>query len=139
MDSADGNFQNVTVSRPGRIVFCYRRNHIDVPVAEFEAGFAASPLLKDIFTHVGFGLAFVQVDHHHISNGVYPIAPTQIYARTFVPLRMIDLSRWLLPVPKHQILVDEKLSQKKDLDHLSIRVRQELEVDGQPAVGSVSV
>jgi hypothetical protein len=79
------------------------------------------------------------VDHHHISNGVYPITPTQIYARTFVPLRMIDPLRWLLPVPKHQILVDEKLAQKKDLDHLSIQVRQEFEVDGQPAVGSVSV
>ncbi len=133
-DSADGNFQDVTISRPGRIVFCYRRNHIDVPVAELEAGFAAPSLIKDMATHLGFSFAFVQVDHHDIFNRVYAITPTQIYARTFVPLKIIGGWRWLLPVPRHQALVEEELVQKRDLDHLSVQARQELEVDGLPAV-----
>src|SRR5208337_3819978 len=69
-----------------------------------------------------------------LSNRIYAITPTQIYARTFVPLKIIGLGRWLLPVPKHPALVDEELAQKKDLDHLSVQARQELEVDGLPAV-----
>lgn len=133
-DSAGGNFQNVTISRPGRIVFCYRRNHIDVPVAELEAGFAEPPLIKDIATHLGFSFAFVKVDDNDIINRIYAITPTQIYARTYVPLKIIGIWRWLLPVPRLQVLVDEELAQKKDLDHLSIQARQEIEVDGLPAV-----
>ena len=74
------------------------------------------------------------MDHSDISNRIYAITPTQIYARTFVPLNIIGLWRWLLPVPKHPALVDEELAQKKDLDHLSVQARQELEVDGLPAV-----
>ncbi|HKM48183.1 MAG TPA: hypothetical protein VJX69_11365 [Terriglobales bacterium] len=112
----------------------HRPNHIDVPVAELEAEFAAPAWIKDIATHLGFGLAFVKVDHNDISNRIYAITPTQIYARTFVPLKIIGLGRWLLPVPKHPALVDEELAQKKDLDHLSVQARQELEVDGLPAV-----
>lgn len=133
-DSADGNFQDVTISRPGRIVFCYRRNHIDVPVAELEAGFDAPSWFKEIATHLGFSFAFVKVDQNNIFNRIYAITSTQIYARTFVPLRIIGIWRWLLPVARGQVLVDEELAQKKDLDHLSIRARQELEVDGLPAV-----
>lgn len=133
-DSADGNFQDVTISRPGRIVFCYRRNHIDVPVAELEAGFAAPSFVKEIATHLGFGLAFVQVDNNDIFNRIYAITPTQIHARTFVPLKIIGGWRWLLPIARRQVLVDEELAQKKDLDHLSIQARQEIEVDGLPAV-----
>jgi hypothetical protein len=133
-DSAIGNFQNVTISRPGRIVFCYRPNRIDVPVAELEAEFAAPPWLKDIFTHVGFRLAFVEVDHNDIINRIYAITPTQIYARTYVPLKIIGIWRWLLPIARHQVMVDEELAQKKDLDHLSVQARQEIEVDGLPAV-----
>jgi hypothetical protein len=47
---------------------------------------------------------------------------------------MIGIWRWLLPVPRRQVLVDEELAQKNDLDHLSVHARQELEVDGLPAV-----
>ena len=133
-DSAVGNFQNVSISRPGRIVFCYRRNHIDVPVAELEAGFAEPPFIKDIATHLGFSFAFVKVDQNDIFTKIYAITPTQIYARTFVPLKIIGLWRWLLPVPRHPALVEEELAQKKDLDHLSVQARQELEVDGLPAI-----
>jgi hypothetical protein len=133
-DSACGNFQTVTISRPGRIVFCYRRNHIDVPVAELEAGFAAPPWFKEIATHLGFSFAFVQVDDNHIFNRIYAITPTQIHARTFVPLKIVGIWRWLLPIARHQVLVDEELAQKKDLDRLSIQARQEIEVDGLPAV-----
>ena len=50
------------------------------------------------------------------------------------PLNIIGLWRWLLPVPKHPALVEEELAQKTDLDHLSVQARQELEVDGLPAV-----
>ncbi|MGB3552109.1 MAG: hypothetical protein WA993_15580 [Candidatus Binatus sp.] len=133
-DSAVGNFQNVTISKPGRIVFCYRPNHIDVPVAELEAEFAAPAWIKGIATHLGFRLDFVKVDRNDISNRIYAITPSQIYARTFVPLSIIGHWRWVLPVPKHAALVDEELVQKKDLDHLSVQARQELEVDGLPAV-----
>lgn len=133
-DSAGGNFQDVTLSRPGRIVFCYRRNHIDVPVAELEAGFAEPPFIKDIATHLGFSFAFVKVDENDTFNRIYAITPTQIYARTYVPLKIIGIWRWLLPVARRQVLVDEELAQKKDLDHLSIQARQEIEVDGLPAV-----
>ena len=133
-DSAAGNFQNVTSSRPGRIVFCYRPNHIDVPVAELEAGFAAPPLIKDLAAHLGFSFAFVRVDENDIFNRIYAITPTQIHARTFVPLKIVGIWRWLLPIQRRQVLVDEELAQKKDLDHLSIRARQEIEVDGLPAV-----
>ncbi len=133
-DSAGGNFQDVTISRPGRIVFCYRTNRIDVPVAELEAGFAAPPWFKNVATHLGFSFAFVKVDDNDIFNRIYAITPTQIYARTYVRLKIIDIWRWLLPVARNQVLVDEELVQKKDLDHLSIQARQELEVDGLPAV-----
>jgi hypothetical protein len=133
-DSAVGNFQDVTISRPGRIVFCYRANHIDVPVAELEAGFDAPSWFKDIAAHVGFSFAFVKVDQNDIFNRIYAITPTQIHARTFVPLKIVGIWRWLLPISRRQVLVDEELAQKKDLDHLSIRARQEIEVDGLPAV-----
>ncbi len=133
-DSALGNFQNVTFYRPARIVFCYRPNRIDVRVAEIGVEFAAPPWVKDIASHLGFGLAIVQADHHDISNAIYAITPTQIHARTFVPLKIVGIWRWLLPVARHQVLVDEELAQKKDLDHLSVQARLEIEVDGLPAV-----
>jgi hypothetical protein len=129
-DSAVGNFQNVTIIRPARIVFCFRPNHIDVRVAEIGAEFLAPPLIKEIATHLGFGLAFVKADHNDISNRIYAITPTQIYARTFVPLKIVGVWRWLLPVPRHMALVEEELAQKKDLDHLSVQARQELDVGG---------
>jgi len=133
-DSEIGNFEGVTISRPGRIVFCYRQNHIDVPVAEIEAEFGTPDWFKDMLSHLGISLAFVKVDHRDISNTIYAITRTQIYARTFVPLKIIGFWRWLLPVPRHVLLVDEELAQKKDLDHLSVQARQELQVDGLPAV-----
>jgi hypothetical protein len=100
----------MTFSRPSRIVFCYRPNHVDVRVAELVAEFAAPPWVKDIASHLGFGLAFVKVDHNDISNRLYAITSTQIYARTFVLLKIVGLWRWLLFVPGHPALVEEELA-----------------------------
>jgi hypothetical protein len=133
-DSTVGDFQSMTIIRPARMLFCYRPNHIDVRVAEIGAEFAAPPWINDIVEHLGFGLAFIKGDRHDISNRIYAITPTQIYTRTFVPLKIVGLWRWLLPVPRHPALVEEELAQKKDLDHLSVQARLEIEVDGRLGV-----
>ena len=88
-DSADGNFQDVNLIRPARILFCYRPNHIDVRVAEIGAEFIVPPWIKNIVAHLGFRLTFVKVDRHDISNRIYAVTRNQIYSRTFVPLKII--------------------------------------------------
>jgi hypothetical protein len=129
-DSSVGDFQDVTIIRPGRILFCYRPNHIDVRFAEIGAEFVVPPWIKNIVAHLGFGLTFVKVDRHDISNQIYAVTRNQIYSRTFVPLKIIGGWRWILPVSRHSALFEEELAQKKDLDHLSVQARQELEVNG---------
>ena len=83
-DSAVGNFQNVTISKPGRIVFCYRPNHIDVPVAELEAEFAA-PAWDQRHRHASrlSSRTLSKWTRNDISNRIYAITPSQIVRAHF--------------------------------------------------------
>ncbi|HUA33045.1 MAG TPA: hypothetical protein VMA09_05530 [Candidatus Binataceae bacterium] len=123
-DSVVNSRDGFTIGQPGRIVFCYRPNRIDVPVATLNLG--KNGWLKDIALNYGLGLTVLKVDEARIESKVYAVTPTQIHARTFVPLKGVELMLWVVPIPFHQTLTDEEIATLKDTNTVSVTARQQL-------------
>lgn len=123
-DSVVNSRDGFTIGQPGRIVFCYRSNHIDVPVAKLDLG--KDGWLKDVALNYGLGLTLPKVDEASIQSQVYAVTPTQIHARTFVPLKGLQLMLWVVPIPFRQTLTDEELATLKDPNTISVTARQQL-------------
>ena len=123
-DSVVNSRDGFTIGQPGRIVFCYRPNRIDVPVAKLELG--KNGWLKDVAMNYGLGLTLPKVDESRIESQVYAVTPTQIHARTFVPLKGVQLMFWVVPIPFQQTLTDEEFATLKNSDTVSVAARQQL-------------
>jgi len=120
------------VGSPGRIVFCYRTDHVEVP----EAGiyFGPSDWVKDIALHLGLGITTVTIDPRLITTSIYQITGTQIHARTFIPMYVTERLFYLLPVTSQQTLVDEELATLIDPDTILVQARQALDLPGMHSV-----
>jgi hypothetical protein len=131
-DSVVSTGNTFTIGAPGRIVFCYRHDHIDVP----EAGMAFSPgdWALNVALHLGLGITTVAIDTPEIRNEIYAITPTQIHSRTFVPTNITDRILYLLPIVRREILVDEELVTLIDSRTLLVEARQALELPNRRRV-----
>jgi hypothetical protein len=123
--SSSGTF---TIGAPGRIVFCYRHDHIDVP----EAGIAFSPAdwALNVALHIGLGITTVAIDTPDIRTEIYAITATQIHSRTFVPTNVTERVLYLVPVTRREILIDEELVTLIDPATLLVEARQALDLPG---------
>jgi hypothetical protein len=134
-DSIVSSLGTVTVGSPGRIVFCYHQNQIEVPQAEIT--FSAAEWAKNIAAHLGLGYTQVKVDQPKISTEIYAITSTQMHTRTIIPLKITDKVAWVVPlVPYREVLVDEELVSVRAPDALLVEARQELAMGAMHSVRS---
>jgi hypothetical protein len=139
-DSIVSSLGTVTVGSPGRIVFCYQQNQIEVPQAEIT--FGAAEWAKNVAAHLGLGFTQVKVDQPKISTEIYAITSTQMHTRTIIPLKITDYVLWVVPlVPYREVLVDEELvswraSDARVPDALLVQARQELAMGPMHSVRS---
>jgi hypothetical protein len=131
-DSVVSSFGGVTVGSPGKIVFCYRADHIEVPEAEIS--FSAGDWIKNVAFHLGLGVTTATIDPQGITTSIYEITDTQIHARTFIPMDVTERLLYLLPITKRQTLVDEELATLINSDTILLQARQELDIRGMQSV-----
>lgn len=124
-DYLSDSFGSATIGKPGRIVFCYRSNRIDVPLAKI--AMHADDWIKNALFHAGLGLTIPGVDQEHVSTQIYAITSTQIWARTFVPLKSLELVFWIIPMRTRYLLTDEELATLTDPNTVMVHARQELD------------
>ena len=131
-DTVVDSFGGFTVGKPGRIVFCYRPTRIDVPTAAVAMG--ATDWMKDVAGHLGLGITIPKVDATGIRTTIYAMTPTQIQARTYVPLKGVELLFWVIPLSINQGATDEEIATLKDQDTISVVARQELIAPGMESL-----
>lgn len=133
-DSVVSSPGTVTVGEPGRIIFCYHPNAIEVPLAEIS--FRASEWAKNVASHLGLGLTWVKVDQPRIATEVYAVNSYQIHARTLIPLEITDHMLFLSFTPYEEDLHDEELVSLRAADALLVQARQELSLGPMHSVRS---
>ncbi len=121
-DSVVSSSGAVTIGGPGRIVFCYRHDHIDVP--EAEVAFSPADWALNVASHVGLGITTVAIDTPAIRTEIYAITATQIHSRTFVPTTVTERVLYLLPIARRETLIDEELVTLTDPTTLLVKARQ---------------
>jgi hypothetical protein len=131
-DSVDSSRGTVTIGAPGRIVFCYRHDRIDVPEAEI--AFSPADWALNVASHMGLGITTVTVDTPEIRTDIYAITATQIRSRTFVPTNVTERVLYLLPVARRETLVEEELVTLVDSATLLVQARQALELPGSRSI-----
>ena len=127
-DSVVSSFGSVTLGSPGKITFCYRADHIEVP--EVDISFSAWDWIKDFALHLGLGITTAKIDPQGITTSIYAITDTQIHARTFVPMDATERLLYLLPITTRYTLVDEELATVISSDTILVQARQSLDIPG---------
>jgi hypothetical protein len=120
------------VGSPGKIIFCYRLDHIDVPEADIS--YSAGDWIKNVALHLGLGVTTATIDPRHITTSIYEITDRQIHARTFIPMDVTERILYLLPVTNRQTLVDEELATLIIPDTILVQARQALDMPGMHSV-----
>jgi len=90
--------------------------------------------IKNVALHLGLGLTTATIDTQGIESKVYEETPTQIHARTFVPLDVTERLLFLVPIRSRQQLIDEELATSLGRDLLMVQARQAIAIGGMRSV-----
>jgi hypothetical protein len=85
----------VGIGTPGKIVFCYYENRIDIP----EADVIINPKgrVLDVLLHLGLGFSTYKA--HGVSTDIFSVTQSSIHARTQLDIVMTE--HWLYVIPSH--------------------------------------
>jgi hypothetical protein len=117
------------IGAPGEIIFCYRDNTLEIPLAKVYI----SPAKRVLDLALNLGLNYNTASAHSISADLYSISPTTIHSRTRLTVVIRGHILLLFPVDYlSEPIIDDETATLVAPDAVRVEGRQVLFLQGAP-------
>jgi len=108
-----------SIGTPGKIVFCYRAESIDVRQVEIRV----SPLARAYDIALSMGLSYTTFKAEGVRTDVFLVTPDTLRTRTMLDVVATAHVFWLIPLHQHQGMVEDEVVKLNGNDSVSVKAR----------------